>query len=314
MLNLDKNQKYLLACSFGPDSMALFFMLLSEGYNFDVAHINYHFRNESDEEEKQLRQFCRNNNINIHVYNNQEKVTKNMEAKAREIRYDYFYSLAKDNHYSALLVAHHEDDLLETYFMQKRKGIYIKYYGIKEISYWKEMKIIRPLLGYSKGDLLGICQTNNIPYAIDQTNFDTSILRNDIRHNIVNKLSKNERDKIVKNINDENEKIDTILTSLNAHNIHDVNYLKSLDDTALIYAVHLLLEEISFHRISNKNVMEIKKIIHSSKANVTLNYKCYIFIKAYDDVRFSIVNNDTDFLYVIDEPKELKHYAGFAMG
>ena len=48
MLNLNKNQKYLLACSHGPDSMALFYMLKEEGYNFAVAHVNYHHREESN--------------------------------------------------------------------------------------------------------------------------------------------------------------------------------------------------------------------------------------------------------------------------
>ena len=305
MLNLDKNHKYLLACSFGPDSMALFFMLLNEGYKFDVAHINYHFRNESNEEEKQLRQFCKNNHIDIYVYNNEEEVTKNLEAKAREIRYNFFYSLFANNHYDSLLVAHHKDDLLETYLMQKRKGIYVKYYGIKEISYWKEMKIIRPLLGYYKDELLDICNKNNIPYAIDQSNFDTSILRNDIRHNVVNKMNKEERDNLLKNIDEENRNIDDILSSLNNNNIHDVNYLKTLDDTALIYAIHNLLEEIGFYRISNKNVMEIKKIIHSFKANVTLKYKSYQFVKAYDEVHFSLISKEDSFSYVINEPQEL---------
>ena len=48
MLNIDKKKKYLLACSDGPDSMALFKMLLLEGYQFSVAHVNYHLRQESD--------------------------------------------------------------------------------------------------------------------------------------------------------------------------------------------------------------------------------------------------------------------------
>ena len=54
MLSLDKNQKYLLACSHGPDSMALFYMLKEEGYNFAVAHVNYHLREESNLEQQQL--------------------------------------------------------------------------------------------------------------------------------------------------------------------------------------------------------------------------------------------------------------------
>ena len=49
MLNLDKNKKYLLACSFGPDSMALCEMLRQEKCNFSIAHVNYHLREESDQ-------------------------------------------------------------------------------------------------------------------------------------------------------------------------------------------------------------------------------------------------------------------------
>ena len=58
MLNLDHSKKYLLACSFGPDSMALFSLLLEYGFNFDVAHVNYHLRKESDAEENGLKSFC----------------------------------------------------------------------------------------------------------------------------------------------------------------------------------------------------------------------------------------------------------------
>ena len=47
-----KNSKILLACSYGPDSMALFDMLLKQVGNngFEVAHVNYRLREESDDE------------------------------------------------------------------------------------------------------------------------------------------------------------------------------------------------------------------------------------------------------------------------
>ena len=80
MLNLDKNKKYLLACSYGPDSMALFSMLLKEVYKFEVAHVNYHFRKESDQEEKELREYCSKYNINIHLLDNKEKYSKMAKA------------------------------------------------------------------------------------------------------------------------------------------------------------------------------------------------------------------------------------------
>ena len=49
-IDLDKSKKYLLACSSGPDSMALFYLLVKNGYDFACAIVNYHIRKESDEE------------------------------------------------------------------------------------------------------------------------------------------------------------------------------------------------------------------------------------------------------------------------
>ena len=94
MLNLDKNQKYLLACSHGPDSMALLYMLKEEGYNFAVAHVNYHLREESDEEQEQLRQYCLNNQVQLFVYEVDEVLNaSNLEEQCRVIRYSFFKDL-----------------------------------------------------------------------------------------------------------------------------------------------------------------------------------------------------------------------------
>lgn len=89
MLNLDKNKKYLLACSYGPDSMYLSEALRNEGYNFSIAHVNYHFRKESDAEEKALRDYCYKYNIGLYVYNNNDAIVSNLEEEAREIRYKF---------------------------------------------------------------------------------------------------------------------------------------------------------------------------------------------------------------------------------
>ena len=110
MLNLDRNKKYLLACSFGPDSMCLLHMLYNEGYNFGVAHVNYHFREDSDDEEARLSIYCMDRRIRFYRYENYEKVKSNLEEKAREIRYNFFKTIYDKDGYDALLVAHHKDD------------------------------------------------------------------------------------------------------------------------------------------------------------------------------------------------------------
>ena len=130
-LTLDKNQKYLLACSFGPDSMALFYMLVKEGYDFECAIVNYHLRQESDFEMNGLIKYASKFNIKVHVLDVNHKIEGNIEAECRKIRYNYFYELTRHYKYYATLVAHHQDDLIETYLLQKDRQNCPVFYGIK---------------------------------------------------------------------------------------------------------------------------------------------------------------------------------------
>ena len=87
MLNLPKQNKYLLACSYGPDSMALFQMLKNEGYHFDVAHIQYNLREDSKKECEDLLRYCAEQGIKCFAYKVEEKIERNIEERCREIRY-----------------------------------------------------------------------------------------------------------------------------------------------------------------------------------------------------------------------------------
>ena len=152
--DLDHNRKYLLACSFGPDSMALFHLLEQNAISFEVEHVNYHLRKESDKEMKALAKYCKAHNKTFHCLEVKKRIRGNIEDKCRDIRYKYFRSIFDDCSYEAVLVAHNEDDLLETYILQKRRRNCPKYYGIAEQTYITWMKVYRPLLGYTKEELL----------------------------------------------------------------------------------------------------------------------------------------------------------------
>jgi len=305
MLNLDKNKKYLLACSCGPDSMALFSMLNKEGYSFSVAHVNYHFRKESDQEEALLREYCLNNNVDIYVYDNKEKVNKNLEARAREIRYNFFNNIYHDNNFDALLVAHHQDDLIETYLMQKKRDLHPNYFGIKEFSIYFGMHILRPLLSFSKNELLDYCNKNNVPYALDKSNDELIYERNKIRHEIIAHLSKDDRNNILKEIDEKNKELVSIISKLDSCNIHSAKTLLSLNKTEIIYAIQALANDCQIFKISKQNLNEIMKILSSKKPNVTLLYKSYSFIKEYDRVYFSNTDLDCSYLYVVNQGDEL---------
>jgi len=307
MLNLDKSKKYLLACSFGPDSMALFFMLLKNNISFDVAHVNYHLRDESDFEQKSLENICEKNNIKCFVKNQYNLRNKaNIEAKARAIRYNFFKDIYQTNEYEAVLVAHNQDDLIETYIMQTKRNNYVKHFGIESITKINDVPIIRPLLDYKKKDLLDYCLKNSVPFSIDQTNLLDCYLRNRIRHQIVEKLTDKQRKNYIDEINDKNKNLDLIFNKIKTTNIHLVSNLLSLNAIEFVYAINALAEEKKKDaHISLKCCLEIRKILESKKPNINFAVSSLCFVKSYNNVNF-ILNIATDnYCYTIPKPSKL---------
>ena len=304
MLNLEKNRHYLLACSFGPDSMALFDMLLKEGYKFSVAHVNYHLRKESNEEESKLRDFCVEHNIGIYVRDVNEVLGEsNLEMKCREIRYNFFISVMKENKFDALLVAHQEDDLIETYLMQKRRKNLVNYFGIKEISYFSDIEIIRPLLRYRKEELMMYCRMFNVPYAIDKTNLEDHFLRNQIRHSVVEKLSPIERKDILSEIDQANEKLSQIFITISKINDNKIDSYLRLNDVEFLYAIVALGRKLKPDFIvSKKQGEELRKVLESNKPNIALNVDGLCFFKEYDVLGFREFDENLDYFYDLVEP------------
>ena len=304
MLNLEKNKKYLLACSFGPDSMALFDMLLKEGYRFAVAHVNYHLRAEADDEEIDLRNFCLTHGVAIYVKSVRENLgDNNLEAKCRDIRYNFFIDLVKQHGFDALLVAHQEDDLIETYLMQKRRKNLVNYFGIKEISYFTDVEIIRPLLKYRKKELLIYCRMFGVPYAIDKTNLEDHFLRNQIRHNVVEQMSVDERKEILKEIDSENNKLAEMFDKISKINSNKIEDYNRLNETEFLYAIVALGRKIKDDfTISKEQGNELRKVLLSDKPNVSLTVDELCFLKEYDTFTIKEDVPACDFEYELKEP------------
>ena len=283
MLNLLKDKKYVLACSYGPDSMALFDMLLKEGFCFVVAHVNYHKRDVSNFEEESLRKYCKDNDIQIEVLDTAKmKVEKNFQNWAREVRYDFFKKVLVKHHCDALLVAHQQDDVLETYIMQKERQGIVKYWGIAEKTALNGMKIIRPLLGYSKQELLDYDSKNNVPYSIDVSNLSSDYTRNKIRHEVVEKLTAKERDELLSEIKAKNS-----LSQLTYKTRWKVDEFVELADEEIVFSISNYLNERNQHKdLSSDFVREIKKASQSSKAFVEISLTDELsIVKDYDVIR-----------------------------
>ena len=284
MLNLDKNKKYLLACSYGPDSMYLSEALRNEGYNFSIAHVNYHFRKESDEEEKALRKYCYDNHIGLYVYNNEAAIVSNLEEEAREIRYKFFKNVYDRDGFDALLVAHHKDDHLETYLMQKQRKNLPLYFGISPETIINDMVVIRPLLDIYKEDILKFNKDHKIPFSVDVTNLENIFLRNRIRNNLLMHYSRSQKEKLAQEIEEENRRLDETKCKLNDNDINSIKFLLSLTDVELAYAISKIVREhLPEYECSMRFVSEVKKVCLSSKSNVLITLQDdYYLCKEYD--------------------------------
>ena len=306
--NLKKDKLYLLACSFGPDSMTLFTLLEQSGVNFDVAIVNYHLRKESDLEVDGLKKYCKEHNKTLHVFDVEERIEKNIENKCREIRYSFFKKLVEKNGYEAVLLAQHQDDHIETYLLQKSRQNLPKFYGIAAKSTLNGMTVIRPLLGYTKQELLDTCAKNNTPYMIDKTNLEDDFLRNKIRHEIIDKLSKEDRKKYLKEIDEANRKLKAIIRSIDYKKVHEIDYLLSLDFITYLYAINEVVKKVeNAEFISKEQGQEILKILKSDKPNVIANIKTsLVLVKAYDEIYFySQLPEYHDYSYLVRKPRKL---------
>lgn len=304
MLNLNKNQKYLLACSHGPDSMALFYMLKEEGYNFAVAHVNYHLREESNLEQQQLEAYCAKRNVQLFVKDVDEYLgNNNLEEKCRVIRYSFFKDLVNKYDFDAVLIAHNQDDLIETYLMQKRRQNLVQFFGIKENPIIFDVKIIRPLLSYSKQELLMFCDLNKVEYSIDKTNLEDVFLRNKIRHEVVEKMNKEDREKILKEIDEENKKLEAINEKISKINTNKCEEYNRLNDEEFLYALVNKGRELKPNFTMSRNQgLEIRKIFLSDKANISVNVDGLTLVKSYDSFQFVDQEQEVDFSYKLDEP------------
>lgn len=218
LTKLTKDKKYLLACSYGPDSMALFSMLIKHKIDFAVAHVNYQMRGAASQVAfTNLKKYAEENNVKFYGLTvDGHKYTGNFQAKAREERYNFFLKLVKTHNFSALLTAHNEDDHIETYLMQTQSKKTTYFYGINENIMYKTMKVMRPLLNYSKQTLLDYCLHNNIPFELDQSNESRMYTRNKLRLEVVNKLTNAARKQIILEISHKNALMAADVAAANA--------------------------------------------------------------------------------------------------
>lgn len=188
----------LLAVSGGIDSICLASLFLNSaaGRRFAVAHCNFHLRGEdSDSDEALVAAWCGRNGVRYHKadfdteqYASSHNVS--IEMAARELRYDWFASLCRENGYYGVAVAHNANDNAETLILNLLRGT-----GLRGITGMQTesvvpvtrdelsgVRLLRPMLSFSREQIEEYVTANSLEYHDDRTNAETVYKRNRIRH------------------------------------------------------------------------------------------------------------------------------------
>ena len=284
-----ENDKIVVGCSTGPDSMALVDMLLKirnkYKLNLIIAHVNHNVRKESYEEAEFMKEYCEENNLIFESMVIEDYGDDNFHNEARNIRYNFFENLVHKYDANYLMTAHHGDDLVETVLMRIVRGSNLNgYSGFKSIVDMDDYYIVRPLIFYTKAELEEYDKENNVKYYIDSSNSKDKYTRNRYRKYVLPFLKEEEKDvhlkflKFSNTLNDASKFIDKA-RSRAINRVMDNN--KIIIDKFIEEDIYLQ-KEILYYLLSDfyqddlillgdRHIDLILKLIHSSKANSFIN-------------------------------------------
>jgi tRNA(Ile)-lysidine synthase len=178
----------LLAVSGGVDSMVMTHLFTQCNVKIAIAHCNFQLRGkESDKDEALVKKIAGEFSIPFHhkKFNTSTLAVRekqSIQVLARELRYKWFFELAKKYHYSYVATAHHKDDAIESFFINLTRGTGIK--GLTGIPVRNEL-LIRPMLCFTKEQIREYAVKYKINYREDSSNTESYYLRNQVRHSVI---------------------------------------------------------------------------------------------------------------------------------
>ncbi len=196
LAGMPKETAVLLALSGGADSVALFHLLRKQaerdGFSLSVAHFDHGIRGEDSRRDAA---FCRElaETHQCPFYTEQGEIPRvarqthrGLEEVAREARYAFFDRVMRENRIPILVTAHHADDQLETLLFRLCRGTGAAgLCGIAPSRAFGDGALVRPLLPFSKKEVLAFCKSEGLSFVTDETNDDTVYTRNRIRHEVI---------------------------------------------------------------------------------------------------------------------------------
>lgn len=188
--------KIVLGVSGGPDSMCMLDAIKkikncqkgpSLMAKIVVAHVNHMIRQEADEDERYVKEYCKKNGIEFYAKSiDVEKLAHTnkigIEEAGRMARYQFFNEVLKQTGANKIAVAHNKNDKIETILLHTLRGSGIE--GLVGIE-TKRGNIIRPLIECERAEIEAYCEEMQLRPRIDKTNFQNEYTRNKIRNVVI---------------------------------------------------------------------------------------------------------------------------------
>lgn len=305
------NNYVVIGVSAGPDSMCLLDLLQKKTTKIVVCHINHNVRKESIEEEEYITKYCQDKNIILEKTTINNYQENNFENEARKKRYMFYEEILKKYNSKTLLLAHHGDDLIETILMKISRGSNLEgYAGIKEVSNVKNYQIIRPLLKYTKEDIINYNKSNNIKYYNDSSNQSTNYTRNRYRLNILPLLKKEDKNihkkylKYSKTLIEYDDyikrEVKRNINNVYKENIINIDNLNKLDTFLIKNILYNIMNNIYQNKnniITDRHIQNIISLLNNTKPNIKIDLpNNKEIVKAYNK------------LIIKDKTSDIKNY------
>ena len=207
---IQNGEKVVLAVSGGPDSICMLDILndikndLSIDLKFEiiVAHVNHMIREEAENDERYVKKYCEEKQIEFYSKSiDVKKIANNnkigLEEAGRKERYNFFDEVLNKTNAQKIAIAHNKNDNVETVLMHILRGSGIN--GLKGIEA-KRGKYIRPLINCERNEIEEYCNEKNLQPKIDKTNFENEYTRNKIRNLLIPYIQKEFNPNIIKTI------------------------------------------------------------------------------------------------------------------
>ncbi len=315
--------KVMVAVSGGSDSILasslLYNFFVKQKYNLQnlfFVHCNHTTRKGNKEDELFVRQFFTWTQL---IVAKRTTTKKHTEAELRKRRYETFKKHAKQHWITTIVFWHNLTDRIESTFLNLLRGANIN--GLIAIQKQEDhhllswIQVLRPIIWITKNEVLDLCKKNKIPFITDPTNKDNSTsLRNKLRNKILPELYKL-TNKQTKTTNSFIESMKHIYTTLEKKQEKILNSelwtLYSIKKSPHRKATFAYQRKIDSDKITNENMMQIMKKLHSSNNVTTPLLKELTNFLNKNESGYKYVNNTYFFkshgnIYIISAPKEFR--------